>query len=114
MMLIGGWRVGSDRHSPLGSSDVALAIALAVGMKRRRTLTPDGKPKPSSASLGDRYREQRQMIAVIRNDLFFGDESSRSGLWINKQKVHARSRSKKISMHHRSARRSFNSGSVAN
>lgn len=53
------------------------------------------------------------MIAVARNDMLSADVFSRSGLWINEQKVHARSRSKKIAMHRRRARRSVNRDSVA-
>lgn len=78
--VIDRWRVGINRHSPLGSSDVALAIALAAGVNRRQTLTPDDNPKSSSASLGDRYRAQRQIIAVVRNDILSVEAPSRSGL----------------------------------
>lgn len=53
------------------------------------------------------------MIAIVRNDMLSADGSSKSGLWMNEQKVHARSRSKKIAMHRRRARRSINLGSVA-
>lgn len=52
------------------------------------------------------------MIAVARKDVLSADIFSRSGLCINEQKVHDRSRSKNISMHRRRTRHSGNRGSV--